>query len=199
MQWQERQVAWVLSLCVGLKIGKTYIVSHQPIKTLVSLESTEAVVGSSSESEVAPPSPWSYSPDRQRDRLRSESRVWQQIGNESSLPVQFPDAYHFPCEPQSTFTQPLVPLTCKGRLWLSLVVFKTLIGFCWRRAQVDFVKESKWGAGECCACSILICVSGCWLSGSFPCITPWNPRCWALTDYMVMLKPNQGQRQHFLL
>lgn len=85
---------------------------------------------------------------------------------------------------------------------LLAAVFKTFWwGFGGERLGVDFVKESKWGASECRGCSILICVFGCFLSGSFPCITPWIPQCWApahsgLSGYV--LKPNRGQYQHFL-
>lgn len=56
-------------------------------------------------------------------------------------------------------------------------IFKTFwLGFGGEGLGVDFVKESKWGGSECRGCSILICVCGRFLSGSFPWITRWIPR-----------------------
>ena len=122
--------------------------------------------------------PSSYRLDRRRggwtDAWRSESGIWQQISDEISFPAQF-------------LSSPLLPLPATKHLLLACTaldmprqagrqahprdkllaaVFKTFWwGFGGERLGVDFVKESKWGASECCCCSILICMFGSVLSG----------------------------------
>lgn len=118
----------------------------------------------------------SYRPDRRR----SESGVLQQISDESSLPAQFPAAHHLPSQPLLARRALDMPRQAGRHIPETSCSPPPLRHpdevFGGERPEVDSVKESKWGASECRGCSILICVFGCFLSGSFPCITPWIPR-----------------------
>lgn len=78
-------------------------------------------------------------------------------------------------------------------------IFKTFwLDFGGEGLGVDFVKESKWGASECRGCSILICVCGRFLSGSFPCIAPWIPQCWGPPTHFSF-KTKSGSMAAFYL
>lgn len=146
-------------------------------------------------------SAWSYRADR-RDGWRSDNRSVMRAPSllSSQQPTTSPHSYKH--------SWPAVPLTCQGRRAahprdkLLIAVFKTFWwGFGGERLGVDSVKESKWGASECRGCSIIICVFGCFLSGSFPCITPWISQSGAPTHSPLsgyVFKPNQGQWQYFL-
>lgn len=123
--------------------------------------------------------PWSYRPDRWRDGWRTESRVWQQIVMRAPSLLSSQQPTTSPPSHKAPSPSPACPWHAKAseqthrRDKLHSAVFKTFwLGFAEEGLGVDFVKESKWGASECCCCSILICVCGCFLSGSFPCITP---------------------------